>query len=76
MIGDNANQKGIDLAIDSMSKVSVDTYTASMNCLVRFDRRDNLDLIKIPALLIAGEKDTNAPAPMMEKMASKINNST
>ena len=26
--------------------------------------------------LIAGEKDTNAPAPMMEKMASKIPGAT
>ena len=75
MIGDNPNQKGINLAYASMSKVSVETYRASMHCLVKFDRRDNLDLIKIPTLLISGEKDTNAPAPMMEKMASKITNS-
>jgi 3-oxoadipate enol-lactonase len=47
-----------------------------MHCLVEFDRRDNLGLIKIPTLLISGEKDTNAPAPMMEKMASKIPDST
>ena len=59
-----------------MSKVSPEAFTASMHCLVEFDRRDNLSLIKIPTLLVSGEKDTNAPAPMMEKMASKIPGST
>jgi len=43
-----------------------------MQCLVTFDRRGNLPNIAMPTLLIAGENDTNAPAPMMEKMASKI----
>jgi 3-oxoadipate enol-lactonase len=43
-----------------------------MHCLVTFDRRDNLGLINLPTLLIAGEKDKNAPAPMMEKMGTKI----
>ncbi len=76
MVGDEPNPRGLDLAYTSMSKVSIETFTASIHCLVKFDRRDNLGSIKIPTLLIAGEKDTNAPAPMMEKMASKIPGST
>ena len=43
-----------------------------MRCLVTFEGRDALSRIKVPVLALAGEKDTNAPAPMMERMASKI----
>ena len=38
-------------------------------------KRANLPNITVPTLLIAGEFDTNAPAPMMQKMASKIDGS-
>ena len=72
MVGDTPNPKGLEMAYSSMSKVRIETFTAAMHCLVTFDRRDNLSLIKTPTLLISGEKDTNAPAPMMEKMGSKI----
>ena len=76
MVGDEPNPAGLKLAYASMSQVRPETFAASMHCLVEFDRRDNLGLIKIPTLLISGEKDTNAPAPMMKKMASKIPGST
>ena len=76
MVGDKPDPRGLDLAYTSMSQVSPEAFTASMHCLVTFDRRDNLNSIKIPTLLISGDKDTNAPAPMMEKMASKISGST
>ena len=76
MVGDKPDPRGLHLAYTSMSQVSPEAFTASMHCLVTFDRRDNLNSIKIPTLLISGDKDTNAPAPMMEKMASKISGST
>jgi len=72
MMGDDPSPVGSAMAHASMSKVSIETFKASMECLVTFDRRDNLSLITAPTLVLAGEKDTNAPAPMMEKMASKI----
>ncbi len=72
MVGDNPNSKGVELIRKAMSNVATETFSAAMHCLVTFDRRDNLSLIKAPTLVLAGEKDTNAPAPMMEKMASKI----
>ena len=40
--------------------------------IVGFDRREALGRIAVPTLVLAGARDTNAPAPMMEKMASKI----
>ncbi|MBT6289065.1 MAG: alpha/beta fold hydrolase [Rhodospirillaceae bacterium] len=72
MIGRDPNADGVALALKSMAAVSTETYRAAMQCLVTFDRRGNLPNIAMPTLLIAGENDTNAPAPMMEKMASKI----
>ena len=72
MMGDNPDPRGVEMALASMSKVTSETFKASMECLVTFDRRDNLGLITAPTLLLAGENDTNASAPMMEKMAAKI----
>jgi pimeloyl-ACP methyl ester carboxylesterase len=43
-----------------------------MQCLVTFDRRDALTGISVPTLVLAGERDENAPADMMERMAAKI----
>lgn len=72
LIGDNPDPRGVELARACMSRVPSETYRATMQCLVTFDRRDTLGKISVPTLLVAGEKDTNAPAPMMERMASRI----
>ena len=37
-----------------------------------FDMRAGLERIAVPALLLAGEKDRNAPAAAMERMAKKV----
>ena len=72
LLGDDPDPRGSEILLTAMSKLSTETFRAAMHCLVTFDRRDNLGLITAPTLVIAGEKDTNAPAPMMAKMASKI----
>jgi 3-oxoadipate enol-lactonase len=72
MIGPNPDPAGRALAIACMGAVSAETYRASVHCLVGFDERDNLANIKVPVLCLAGEHDRNAPAPMMERMATKI----
>ncbi|HWK44261.1 MAG TPA: alpha/beta fold hydrolase [Stellaceae bacterium] len=72
LIGEDADPAGIELARRCMSAVPADAYRQAMRCLVTFDRRDALPGIAVPTLLIAGESDTNAPAPMMERMAGKI----
>jgi 3-oxoadipate enol-lactonase len=43
-----------------------------VRCLVDFDERANLTRIAVPVLCLAGEKDPNAPAQMMERMAAKF----
>ena len=41
-------------------------------CLVTFDERAHLAEHPVPVLCLAGEKDPNAPAAVMERMAGKI----
>jgi len=72
LVGPKADEAARSAAKDCMSRVPPETYRSMMECLVTFDLRDALGAIPVPALLIAGETDTQAPAPMMEKMASKI----
>ena len=52
------------------------TYRAAVECIVTFEQRASLPNIRVPTLVVAGERDRNAPAPMMEKMASKIPGAT
>jgi len=72
MMGPNPNQAGRAHAIDVMARVSADTYRAAVRCLVTFDERANLGNIRVPVLCLACEKDPNAPAPVMERMAARI----
>jgi 3-oxoadipate enol-lactonase len=72
LVGDDPDPAGVDLAWRCMASVPPDAYRQAMRCLVTFDRRDALAAIAVPTLLVAGERDTNAPAAMMERMAAKI----
>ncbi len=72
LAGSAAKAEGIALAVACMATVPEETYRAVMRSLVEFDRREVLDRITVPCLLISGEGDTNAPPAMMEKMAAKI----
>jgi 3-oxoadipate enol-lactonase len=72
MMSDEADPNGRQLAYDCMANVPENTYRAAVECIVSFEQRANLPNIRVPTLVLAGETDTNAPAPMMEKMAAKI----
>ena len=72
LVGDDPDPEGIGRATAAMSRVPEAAYRAAMQCLVAFDRRDALPGIAVPTLVLAGEKDDNAPAAMMERMAAKI----
>ena len=72
MIGPAADQAGRAHAIEVMSAVPAETYRAAVRCLVGFDERTNLGNIAVPVLCLAGEKDPNAPAAVVERMAGKI----
>lgn len=72
MQGPEAGPEVAEQLVASMQRIPSDTYRAALNCLVTFDRRDSVKDIACPALLIAGEHDTTAPAAVMERMAARI----
>ena len=72
MAGPQALPEGLRLAEHCMSLVSPGTYRRALEALVTFNRREALQLIGVPSLLVAGEKDPNAPPAVMQKMAEKI----
>lgn len=76
MIGPGSLPEGVKLATHCMGLVPAATYRRALECLVTFDRRDNLSRIHVPTLLIAGEHDRNAPPAVMQKMAQAIVGST
>lgn len=72
LVAPGCPEAAMDVARQSMERVAEQTYRASMNLLVTFDLRSALASIAVPALALAGGWDTSAPAPMMERMASRI----
>ncbi|MDB5872636.1 MAG: beta-ketoadipate enol-lactone hydrolase (3-oxoadipate enol-lactonase)-like protein [Ramlibacter sp.] len=76
MVGPAALPEGVQLATHCMSQVPASTYRRALEALVTFDRRANLPNIQVPALLVSGEHDRNAPPAVMKKMAGAIPRST
>ncbi|RYF17533.1 MAG: alpha/beta fold hydrolase [Comamonadaceae bacterium] len=76
MVGPGSLPEGVRLATHCMGLVPAATYRRALECIVTFDRRDNLGNIHVPTLLLAGEHDRNAPPSVMKKMAQAIAGST
>jgi len=72
LTGDDPDTAGMELARDCMGAVPEATYRATMLALMGFDLRHALKEISVPALLLSGSRDKNAPAPMMAKMATYV----
>jgi len=72
IVGHKASAEVIAAATASMLAVSNSAYRATIECLVTFNRRDALQTITQPCLLIAGDEDKNAPARTMQKMADSL----
>jgi 3-oxoadipate enol-lactonase len=72
VMGPHADPAGRALFVEQYAAVPAATFRAAVQCLVTFDERANLAAIRIPVLCLATEHDRNAPAPVVEKMASKI----
>jgi len=72
LVGDDPDISGMELARDCMAAVPEAIYRATMLALMGFNLRNALKNIAVPALVLSGSKDNNAPAPMMAKMASYI----
>jgi 3-oxoadipate enol-lactonase len=76
LVGDDCDPDGIELARECMAAVPEASYRAAMMAMPGFDLRKALGQICVPALVIAGTKDGNAPSAMVKKMASFIPNAT
>jgi len=72
MMSSHAVSSGKRIAYECMAGVPPETYRAAIECIVTFERRANLPKIGVPTLAVAGELDTIAAAPIVEKMAAKI----
>lgn len=72
LLGDQPHPSARADAIACMARVPEASYRSAMTAITRFDARASLRHISCPTLVLAGEHDSNAPAPMMERMASKI----
>ena len=72
LVGDDPDPEGLALARACVAAVPEASYRAMMRALMGFDLRDALPRLSLPTLVLAGEKDTNAPAPMMARMAERI----
>lgn len=72
LVGTEPDPAGLALARACMAAVPEASYRATMRALMGFDLREALPRIAAPTLVLAGERDTNAPAPMMARMAEQI----
>jgi 3-oxoadipate enol-lactonase len=76
LVGDNPDPRGMEIARECMASVREASYRAAILALLNFDQRNALGNIVVPTLVLSGSKDKNAPAPMMEKMATYIPSAT
>ena len=72
MRGSRSEPDGLALAERVMAAVPPETYRKAVRLLTTFDRRKQLEHIRVPTLLVAGGDDRVAPAAVMERMAQKI----
>ena len=72
LVGDDPDAGGMDLARDCMASVPGGHLSRTMLALMGFNQRSALGNIAVPTLVLSGSKDSNAPAPMMAKMATYI----
>ncbi len=70
--GTKSDPQGLAHAERVMSAVPPETYRKAIQLLTTFDRRDQLEKIAVPALLVAGSDDKIAPPSVMQSMARRI----
>ena len=72
MRGTKSDPQGLAHAERVMSAIPPETYRKAVQMLTTFDRRDQLEKIAVPTLLVAGSDDRIAPPTLMESMARRI----
>jgi pimeloyl-ACP methyl ester carboxylesterase len=72
LFGPNPPEAARRRAITSMGAIPAAAYRAALECIVTFNRTDDLARITCPTLLLAAEHDHLAPPKTMERMARRI----
>ncbi|NBR03298.1 MAG: alpha/beta hydrolase [Alphaproteobacteria bacterium] len=72
VLGPHVDSTTRDDAIAAMAAIPEAAYRQVLATLVSFNRREDQHLITCPCLLIAGGKDDNSPARVMERMADRL----
>jgi 3-oxoadipate enol-lactonase len=74
MTGPGSDKIGIKVARASIGQVPPETYESGLRTLVSFDRSSSLPGLAMPALVMSGDLDKEAPPTLLQKMAMKIAN--
>ena len=74
LVGPDATKQCIQSIETILAQVSEKTWRGILECLVTFNRRDDLANVMQPCCLIAGSDDQNSPARTIQKMAEKMTN--
>lgn len=72
LFGPNPPEAARRRAIASMGAIPAGAYRAALECIVTFNRADDLARIACPTLVLAAEHDRLAPPKTMERMAQRI----
>jgi len=72
LVGPDADPEVIAEVARGLSRVPETTWRGILECLVTFDRRNDLAAVSAPCCLIAGTDDRNAPRKTMARMAEKM----
>src|SRR5437016_4212080 len=72
MRGTKSDPEGLAHAERIMSAIPPETYRKAVQMLTTFDRKDQLEKIVVPTLLVAGSDDRIAPYSVMQSMARRI----
>jgi 3-oxoadipate enol-lactonase len=72
MVGPDPDPLGVRIARETIARTPETTYRDMVLAMPGFDLRCALPRIAVPALLVAGSADPNAPAEGMRRMAARI----
>ena len=76
LTGPAALPEGARLAVTCMAAVKPAIWRRALQASLDFDRSAELELIRVPTLLIAGEHDAAAPPALLAVMANRIDGSS
>jgi pimeloyl-ACP methyl ester carboxylesterase len=72
LVAPNAADEARRAMTSVMAGIPEATYRLAVTAIAAFDQRANLENIRVPALVLAGELDKTAAPAVMERMAARI----